>query len=189
MAEKRIFTDEEIQYLKESYATTKNRIMCARLGIGKTLLQKTAREYGLEKIPTFQSDFVKAKKRYNDGRSKNRFPQKAYENSRASLARKRQDKEAYDAWRKKISDGQKKLVRDEKRRVMFGLEQKTARKVVRAPKYRYELRYRLRKMEYRIERGANVAYYDETTRRHAGMEESAKKYGIKIERYGKDNKI
>ena len=68
MAEKRIFSEDEIQYLKDNYATTKNKVMCARLGICMSLLKRTARELGLEKIPTFQSDFVKAKKKHNDGR-------------------------------------------------------------------------------------------------------------------------
>lgn len=38
---KRIFTEEEIQYLKDNYATTKNKDLCERLGIGRTLLVNT----------------------------------------------------------------------------------------------------------------------------------------------------
>lgn len=180
-ANKRIFTEEEIQYLKENYATTKNRILQERLGIGRTLLQMTARKFGLRKIPTFQSDFVKAAKKYNDGRAKNRPSQKAIDNSRATLKRLRQDSEYHARWCERISEGQKKLYRAERRRVMFGLEQKTNKKVVKAPKSKYELRYKLRKCGYIIARGSSVAYYNESTQRHAGKEESARKYGIKIE--------
>ena len=183
MADKHIFTEEEIQYLKENYATTKNRILQERLGIGHTLLRNTARMLGLWKIPTFQSDFVKVTKKYNDGRAKNHPSLKAVENSRAALKRLRQDPEHHARWRERISEGQKKLYRAERRRVLFGLEQKTNKKVFQAPKYKHELRYRLRKCGYIIDRGSSVAYYNESTNRHAGKEESAKRLGIKIKEY------
>lgn len=182
MADKRIFTEEELQYLKENYATTKNRILQERLRIGHTILRMTARKLGLWKIPTFQSDFVKSPKKYNDGRARCRPSQKAIENAQAALRKLRQDPEHHARWRERISEGQKKLYRAERRRVMFGLEQKTNKKVFQAPRYKYEIRYRLRKCGYIIGRGSSVAYYNENTKRHAGKEESAKKYGIKIER-------
>jgi hypothetical protein len=183
MADKRIFTEEEIQYLKENYATTKNRVLQERLGIGRTLLCYTAKLYGLKKIPDFQSKFVKATKRYNDGRRNNRPSPQAIKNSQAAIARLRENKESHAQWCNKISESQKALIKAEKRRVMFGLEQKTERKVVRAPGFKYELRYRLRKCGYIIDRGSSVAYYNENTNRHAGKEQSAKRLGIKIKEY------
>lgn len=183
MADKRTFTEEEINYLKENYATTKNKDLCARLGIGHSLLSNTANLHGLKKIPDFQSRFVKAPKKYNDGRKNNRPSQQAIKNSQAAIARLRANKESHAQWRKKISESQKALIKAEKRRVMFGLEQKTERKVVRAPGFKYEIRYRLRKAGYIVDRGSSVAYYDENTTRHAGKEESAKRLGIKIKEY------
>lgn len=183
MAYKRIFTEDEIQYLKENYAATKNKDLCERLGIGRTLLLNTANLYGLKKIPDFQSKFVKATKRYNDGRRNNRPSQQAIKNSQAAIARLRANKESHAQWRKNISESQKALIKAEKRRVMFGLEQKTERKVVRAPGSKYEIRYRLRKAGYIIDRGSSVAYYNENTIRHVGKEESAKRLGIKIKEY------
>jgi hypothetical protein len=180
---KRIFTEEEIQYLKEHYATTKNKDLCEKLGIGRTLLVNTANLYGLKKIPDFQSRFVKAPKKYNDGRRNNKPSPQAIKNSQAAIARLRANQDSHAQWRKKISESQKALIKAEKRRVMFGLEQKTERKVVRAPGFKYEIRYRLRKAGYIIDRGSSVAYYDENTLRHAGKEASAKKFGIKIKEY------
>lgn len=183
MADKRIFSEEEIAYLKENYASTKNRILEQRLGIKNTLLLRIAKQLGLKKMPNFQSECTKVKVKYGDGRANNRPSPQAMANSQACIRRMRQDKEKHAEWRKNISESMKKLYRAERRRVLFGLEQKTNKKVFQAPKYKHELRYRLRKCGYIIDRGSSVAYYDENTNRHAGKEESAKRLGIKIKEY------
>lgn len=65
--------------------------------------------------------------------------------------------------------------------MLFGLEQKTKRKVTKAPKAKYEHRARMRASGYVIARGGNVAYYTSETARSASKENTARKYGIGVE--------
>lgn len=181
MATKRIFSEDEILWLKANYSITKNEVICERLGIGRTLLNGVSRQLGLKKIPTFQSDFVKVTKKYNDGRSKNRPSPLAIANSKAAIARLRQDEERNARWRENISKGLRELCKAEKRRVMFGLEQKTKRKVTKSPRFKYEHRCRMRSLGYIIDRGGNIAYYTNETKRNETKENTARKYGIRIE--------
>ena len=180
MADKHIFTEEDIQYLKENYATTKNKYIRARLGIGHSLLHRVAVELGLKKRPDYAKEF--AKKIANDGRSKNRPTPEAMEKSH-SLHRERLKDEDYRAWwRQRCSEGMKQLLKAEKRRVAFGLEQKSNRKVTRMRRYKQMLRTYMRSLGYVIERGSSVVYYTDTTERRPKREETAIKYGMKIER-------
>lgn len=180
---KRIFTEEEITYLKEHYATTKNKYILARLGVGKTSLRRIVNELGLEKIPNYREVFGKAKTKYSDGRAKNRPTNEAKENSRKKL---------YELWRNDEfrarhavaqSMSQKARVKMERRRILFGLEQQTAWKVIAAPRAKCDCRYRLRKKGYIVDYDANVAYYTDTTIRVSETEETAKRLGIKIKEY------
>lgn len=180
MFKERIFTDEEIQYLKDNYANTKNKYIRARLGIGNTLLHRTAIKLGLKKRADYATVF--SKKVVNDGRLNNRPTQEAIENSQAKHLKRLNDKEYHSWWRKRCSDGVNKLIKAEKRRVMFGLEQKSNRKVTKAPPYKTRVRTILRRHGYVIERGSNIAYYNEEIIRDLRKEELACKYGIKIEK-------
>ena len=112
------------------------------------------------------------------------WPPKGYaipnrEKAWATLAERTRDRG--DEWKGKISRSMAKQWKDEKRRVLFGLEQKTKRKVTKAPKCKYEHRYRMRALGYIIPRGQNVAYWDDNTKRSESHERTAQKYGIRIE--------
>lgn len=70
------------------------------------------------------------------------------------------------------------LIRAEKRRCIYGLDQKTGVKVF-FNKERNTLKGCLRRKGYYFpERGKNVAYYDDTTVRNAIYEERGRKLGI-----------
>ena len=86
-----------------------------------------------------------------------------------------------EEWRNKISESVRKQFADEKRRVLFGLEQKTNRKIIKAPKFKCELRSRMRNIGYIIPRASNIAYWNEATKRSESKERTAAKYGIRIE--------
>lgn len=80
----------------------------------------------------------------------------------------------------RIRKNWRKMLLAERRRILFGLPQKTKRKFVAEPTQRSEARRRLRKHLYQIEPGSREAYITEHTLRHEGMEKTAEKYGIKI---------
>lgn len=180
---KRIFTEEEINYLKENYATTKNRHILIRLGIGKTSLRRIVKELDLKKIPDYRKVFGKVKTKYSDGRAKNKPTDFAKENSRKKLYELWRDDEFRARHAVAQSMSQKARVKMERRRILFGLEQQTAWKVIAAPREKCDCRYRLRKKGYIVEYDANVAYYTDTTCRVPEMEEKAKRFGIKIKEY------
>lgn len=70
------------------------------------------------------------------------------------------------------------LVRAERRRAIFGLDQKSNLKVF-TNKERNKLKYCLRRIGYIFPiRGENVAYYREENKRNAAYEERGKKLGI-----------
>jgi hypothetical protein len=180
---KRIFTEEEITYLKENYATTKNKYILTRLGVGMTSLRRIVNELGLEKIPNYREVFGKVKTKYSDGRARNRPTDKAKENSRKKLYELWRDDEFRAQHAVAQSMSLKARVKMERRRILFGLEQQTAWKVIAAPRAKCDCRYRLRKKGYIVDYDANVAYYTDTTIRVPETEEKAKEFGIKIKEY------
>lgn len=74
----------------------------------------------------------------------------------------------------------KDLIRAERRRAIFGLDQKTEIKVF-TNRERNSLKYCLKRRKYRfLGRGDNTAYFDETTNRYPPYEERGSKLGLKF---------
>lgn len=72
----------------------------------------------------------------------------------------------------------KNLIRAEKRRTLFGLEQKTSLKVFSNPE-RLRLRRYFRRLNYIIRsRGAMTICYDDSTKRSSVFEERGRKVGL-----------
>lgn len=169
------------KWLKENYANMSNKDVMEHLGIKKGVLARLKKELRLKKSEEFMNQVRE------QGRATLKemgWPPKGYaipnrEKAWASLAER--TKNRGEDWKNKISETIKKQFADEKRRVLFGLEQKTNRKVIKAPKFKCELRFRMRKLGYIIPRGSNIAYWNEETKRNESKERTAAKYGIRIE--------
>lgn len=74
----------------------------------------------------------------------------------------------------------KELIRAERRRAIFGLDQKTDIKVF-TNRERNNLKYCLKRKRYKfLQRGDNTAYYDDNTARHPPYEERGRKLGLKF---------
>lgn len=74
----------------------------------------------------------------------------------------------------------KDLIRAERRRAIFGFDQKTDIKVF-TNRERNSLKYCLKRKRYIfLRRGDNTAYFDESTNRHPPYEERGSKLGIKF---------
>lgn len=74
----------------------------------------------------------------------------------------------------------KELIKAERRRAIFGLDQKTEIKVF-SNRERNNLKYCLRRKRYRfLKRGDNTAYYDDQTTRNTSYEERGRKLGLRF---------
>ena len=171
------------KWLKENYANMSNKDVIEHLGIKKGVLARLKKELRLKKSEEFMNQ---AREQGRATLKEMGWPPKGYaipnrEKAWASLADR--TKNRGEEWKNKISETVKKQFADEKRRVLFGLEQRTNRKVIKAPKYKLEHRYRMRKLGYIIPRGSNIAYWNEETKRNESKERTAAKYGIKIEQW------
>lgn len=181
MPEKTVLPRGAKKWLKEHYANTSNSDIMEHLGIKKGVLARLKKEFRLKK----SKEFMRASRAKGFATLKEMgWPPKGYaipnrEKAWASLAER--TKNRGEEWKEKISKSVKKQFADEKRRVLFGLEQKTNRKVIKAPKFKCELRFRMRKLGYIIPRGSNIAYWNEETKRNESKERTASKYGIRIE--------
>ena len=87
-------------------------------------------------------------------------------------------KEAFKEMHRKIGESRKETFRKEKRRVLFGLEQKTQMRVVQCPREKICLRNNLRKRGYEIARASNEATVTDYTRRSVKMETRGTRMGI-----------
>lgn len=180
-----------VKWLKENYANTPNSEIMAKFGISKGVLDRMVREYNLRKSP----EYLKSAKRESlrlatKAAMAMGWPPKGYVIPKSDEARRkgqekitemRADAEFNARWRKNISETHKKLYKDEKRRVLFGLEQKTHIKVVRASRAKVCCRSELRSLGYIIPKGSNVAYYNAETLRNEKREMNARKHGIRVE--------
>jgi hypothetical protein len=171
------------KWLKENYANMSNKDVMEHLGIKKGVLARLKKELRLKKSEEFMNQ---AREQGRATLKEMGWPPKGYaipnrEKAWASLAER--TKNRGEEWKNKISESVKKQFADEKRRVLFGLEQKTNRKVIKAPKFKLEHRCRMRKLGYIIPHGSNVAYWDSDTKRSERREKTAKKYGIRVEQW------
>lgn len=74
----------------------------------------------------------------------------------------------------------KDLIKAERRRAIFGLDQKTDIKVF-TNRERNTLKYCLKRKHYIfLRRGDTIAYYDESTSRHPPYEDKGRKLGLKF---------
>lgn len=186
-----ILSSHDDAWLKENYADTSNADIMEHLGISRGVLLRLARENDLHKSP----EYLKAANRESLRLATKAamaigWPPKGYVIPKSDEARRkgqekiaemRADAEINARWRKNMSEGRKKLYKDERRRVLFGLEQKTQIKVVRASRAKVCCRSELRSLGYIIPKGSNVAYWNAETLRNEKREMNARKHGIRVE--------
>lgn len=146
-----------IQYVREHYADMTVSQLKSETGLSASGITEIAKRYNLEK----SEEFIK------------NFGYKVFGGRNVTWEKDVQK-------RKGISATRKIICQQERRRVLFGLPQKTNIKVVRAPRGKYEFRSSLRKHGYIVGRGSDTAAFNETTKRSRTMERRASKYGITI---------
>lgn len=181
-------TQEQLEWLKENFGSTKNQELANELGTSPRSITRMARELGLWKTKEFisamqrnASEHGARVNRANGGNAgtKNLLVYgKAYRFKAGESNRNRMSEEAFKEMHRRIGESRKETFRKEKRRVLFGLEQKTGLRVVQCPKEKISLRNNLRKHGYEIARASNEAIVSDNTRRSAIMETRAIQMGI-----------
>lgn len=181
-------TQEQLEWLKENFGSTKNQELANELGTSPRSITRMARELGLWKTKEFisamQRNASERGARVNRANGGNAGTKnlllygKAYRFKAGESNRDRMSEEAFKEMHRRIGESRKETFRKEKRRVLFGLEQKTGLRVVQCPKEKIYLRNNLRRHGYEIARASNEAIVTDNTRRSAIMETRAIQMGI-----------
>lgn len=183
-----ILSGSEQQWVRDNFSRARNAEVAEHLGISPRTVIRIARDMGLSKDPAFMramqrnaSEHGSRVNRANGGNAgaKNLLLYgKAYRFKAGESNRDRMGEEAFREMHHRIGESRKETFRKERRRVLFGLEQKTRLKVVACPREKICLRHNLRRHGYEVGRGANEAYITEYTRRNPVMEARAEKMGM-----------
>lgn len=189
------FTAEQTAWMREHYATTKNQDCCDYLGVSMRTMIRFARSLGLVKDPDYVRGLwaenckkMATLNRWDGNAGKKNLLKygKKYRFRKGETLESRIGTEAWNATKEKIRTSRNDLIRRERLRIKWGLEQQTKLNLVRAPRVNVGTRYCLKKRGYIIEcRGARVAYYTPQTNRYAKLEQTAISRGIDILPYAK----
>ena len=175
--------------MESHFAHTKNEDVARYLGVSRRTAVRLARGMGLEKSAEFaramQANAVEHAVRANRGQGNAGKANllkygKAYQFKPGIGNNDRLSAEAFSEMHRRSAETRKRTVMAERRRVAFGLEQKTGLRVIKAPKAKICLRNRLRKRGYVVPRASSDATITTDTRRSAILEQRAEKMGIRF---------
>ena len=172
-----VATREMIREVEEHYPTTDTKELAERLGITTNQLRHIVRVNQIYKTHEYRSSLCSKCMReiYEQNKDTNKgghWFKKGYD------FRERFGDKA-DEMLRKSSDKLNKARRADRRRVLFGLPQRYKFKIGGGGRKRVHQRYRLRQLGYHVDKGSNVCYYDESTRRSATLE--ARYFGLTFE--------
>lgn len=183
-------TQEQREWFIENFAYTKNQELADYLGTSPWSVKQIARKLGLWKDKEFMAATQRNASEHgaranramggNAGTRNLLIYGKAHQFKAGESNKDRMSEEAFADMHQRIGESRKELFKKERRRAIFGLEQKTALRVIRCPKEKTCLRNNLRKHGYEIGRASNEATITNETRRSIKMEARAVKMGIKF---------
>ena len=181
-------TQEQREWFVANFDHTKNQELADHLGTSPRSVTRIARELCLWKTKEFVAAMQRNASEHaaranrlmggNAGMANLLKYGRAYQFKPGESNKDRMDEEALREMRRKIGASRKETFRKERRRVIFGLEQKTNLRVVQAPKEKICLRNGLRKKGYEIARASNEAFITAETHRSEVMERRAISMGI-----------
>jgi hypothetical protein len=185
-----LLSEQERQWMYDNFGNTKNEEVAAYLGISIRTAIRIANGLGIKKHPDFTksmqrkaSERAAIVNRVNGGNTGARnllLYGKPYRFKAGESIRNRMGDKAFKEMHCRIGESRKETFRKEKRRVLFGLEQKTRLRVVQCPREKIYLRSNLRKHGYEIGQASNEATVGDSTRRSFLLENRAIKMGIKF---------
>lgn len=174
---KLVLTEEQTRYLKENFQCTMNVDLAEHLGISERSVARLASLYGLKKSPEhmkrMHARIIEGAIRAMKGKPKPPgFKCDHLEPYRFKPGYKRVPKspEAEKLRMQRQLVSRAATYKLEKARALFGLPRQTKMAVIQKPRWQIQMRYRLKKLGYIIERGSTTAYYNEHTQRSLAME-------------------
>ncbi|MGM9815997.1 MAG: hypothetical protein ACI304_02925 [Lepagella sp.] len=182
-------TTEQIEWLRANYANTTNAEIMEHLGIKNSTLHRLARAYRLTKSKEFMDRWQKEiTRRARATNERNNWPPKGYiiPKSREYCFKKGVTPlmllgpERNAERIRKSSETRKATIASERRRILFGLEQRTKLKLNGSFRPKANVRYQMRKLGYLVDRGGNTATITPLTRRSEHYERRCKEVGIRI---------
>lgn len=171
-------TPEQLQYLIDNFPNTINAELASHLGIGMRTMSRIASDLGLTKSNEFlhqrSQKAIDALRRWNINNPKPpgfRIPNSEnYQFRKGTSIRSRQGEEVHQRAVAKRATIRRETIKQERRRILFGLPQKTNLRLTAKPREKVLLRYYLRTRGYIIDDDKRMAYYTDSTKRGARIE-------------------
>lgn len=181
-------SDDQERWLVKHYKHTKNADICEKLGIGGSTLSRYARKLELKKSRQFMEATREAAAKASwisnlvngtrppkgfviPGREKGQF--KKGETNVGRLGAKKEAKRLAKSHVKR-----NETIRQERARLMFGIEQKTKMRLIKVPRAMTYQKCYLKKHGYIIDDTTKVAYYTPDTQRCPRMERKQRGKGV-----------
>lgn len=183
-------TEGRLRWLAENYPRTKNAELAAALGVSETMLHRLARRLGARKDAGFmrrcQAEAARAavadglatgRFRRQSERMKGRVPA-AFE---ARMSRKGQRPRVPPESRARAAEKRRETFKAERRRLLFGLPQRTRLRVAAQDRGKVCYRYCMRRLGYvELPGEKNVLRYPDEGMRRPAAEKGAARHGIRI---------
>lgn len=175
-------SDKQKRWIVNHFKNTKNDEIIIKIGFSHSALHRFARENGLKKTKQFQKKCQAATtEAARLAHKRNNWPPKGYIIPKSAENRfkcgitpeKRLGKKKNRERIRKSTESRNKTIAAEKRRVLFGLDQRTKLKVFAAPHAEVAYRHILKKRGYLVERDGKEILYNENTDRSAVVEKTA----------------
>ena len=185
-----IWNNEKEKFLIENFAFITNRRLSEQLDISISSIKKKAHELGLKKgcvkrkiIPSLEKNVLKMSRTnsYRNVADMLRISLSSVSNIINDAASKGYKKRSKQDTSKIMSETRKRIIKQERARAVFGLDQKTKIKVY-PNKQKYHMRDRLKRCRYIVERNGIDVFIDEETRRHNTIEDDARRLGFNIQK-------
>lgn len=175
-----ILTDQQEAWLQKHFKHTKNEDVAKKLGVSLRSVNRLAERRGLIK----SRQFIKKCQEESTAKmnkimlERGLYPPKGYVIPRSEEFRFKKGEKPIDRLGAKrdaeriarCAQSRKETFRLERARALYGLPRQTKLKVVQRPRKQVYIRYYLRKLGYTVERGSNVAYYNNQTKRSPKLE-------------------
>lgn len=183
-----IWNDDKIHFLVEHYAHISNRKLADTLGVSVPSIKTKSRELGLSKtcarrkiFPSIEANILRMSENnsYRTVADKLNLSVTSIHFVVNDAAANGYQKRTKEETSKMISETRVRLIKKERARAIFGMDQKTKLKLF-PNKKKYRLRERLKRCRYDVERNDTDVYIDDETRRHANIEAEAQKEGFRI---------
>lgn len=177
------WNEEHDSILQERFQTDSLQDIADDLGFSRSTVQEHARQLGLRKEdPTRRNldirEFIIME--YDNLTIKEMAKRTGFhKDTIGNIARSLGLRRTRPKWNENIRKARVETIKSERRRVVFGLEQRTRLKVVSNPQKHY-LRQKMRQFGYIAAKGSNTVYYTDDTDRRPIRERNGERLGFKF---------